>query len=365
MMRVWCWLFATCVAAMQLPTAPRLVLREPYSAPPEAPRTSADVRVALAPPPGPAAASLDELVLGGTAGPPPTGADGFAAEGLVALASPPPATPIAVVRPAAARPATVAPPAGGRPTISIVIDGLGAASPQSGSLSARAIALPAPLALAWLPRAPHLADQVAQGAAHGHEALLHLPTESLGRAHAGPGVLRTWLPPAANLAALRADLALLPDAVGLTEDEASVAALSVPLMDLVMGELRARHLGFLDDGALPGDAALRRAEAAGLPAASHDLFIDGDPDPAAIRARLAEAEGIARRRGHAILIAHPRPSTLDVLEQYLPSLNERGFVLWPVSAALAAETAEAGLKTPPAPRREASTIAPLISSGTE
>jgi polysaccharide deacetylase 2 family uncharacterized protein YibQ len=386
MMHLWCWLFATCVAAMPPPAATRLAQREPIAVPaaaPEAARTGTPgVRVSLDPPPPPKVASLDELVLGALFNDPP---DGVAAEGLVDLASPagllpieaPPAgatglagprlasrpgpAPTEAPAPSRAMAAAVRP---GRPTISLVIDGMGLVAAQS----ARAIALPGPLALSWLPHAAHLAEQVAAGAAHGHESLLHMPMETLGRAESGAGSLRTWLPPASNLATLRAALQLVPDAIGLTGDEASVASLSVPLMDLVMQELHQRGMAFLDNGTLPHEVALDRAAAAGLAAAGRDLLIDADPDPDAIRSRLAEAEAIARRQGHAILIAHPRPTTLQVLEQYLPTLGDRGLVLWPVSAALAAErpvAAAGGAAPPPAAAAAAALNSRLISSGPE
>lgn len=248
-------------------------------------------------------------------------------------------------RPAWQAYAVAAPPADGRPTISLLIDDMGVNVAQS----ARAMALPGPLTLSWLPYATRLSQQVAAGAARGHETMLHMPMEPLGRLDPGPGALRTWQSPERNLGYLRAALAAVPGAVGLNQHEGSVASLSTPLMDLVMGELRERGMAFVDSRTIPHSVALRRAQAAGLPSMAHDLFLDNDPNPAAIRARLAELEGIARRSGHAMAIAHPRQTTMDVLEQYLPTLAARGFTLWPVSAAIAAQ---AQMQLSAAPRRD-------------
>jgi uncharacterized protein len=200
--------------------------------------------------------------------------------------------------------------------------------------SARALALPGPLTLSWLPYGMQLQQQIAAGVARGDETMVHLPMEALGRLNPGPGTLRTWQSPETNLAYLRAAIAAVPGAVALNQHEGSVASLSVPLMDLVMGELRERGMAFVDSRVIPHGVALRRAQAAGLPSLGHDLFIDNDPNPAAIRARLAEMEEIARRTGHAVAIAHPRQTTMDVLERYLPTVAARGFVLWPVSAVI-------------------------------
>jgi len=350
MMGWLCWLFGTCAAALPpapppppAPVAVQAAPAVPDAAPKAAPAPDG-VRVALMSSPAPS--------VGGTM----FGADAPKLAPIVVAVAPP--EPPAPAGPAAwQRYAVPAPPSLGRPTLTIVIDDMGAAAAQS----ARAIALPGPLTLSWLPYAPHLREQVAAGTAHGHETMLDMPMEALGRADPGPDTLRTWLPPATNLANLRAALDLVPAAVALSQHEGSVASLSVPLMDMVMGELRARRMAFLDSGAIPHAVALARAEAAGLPALGRDLFVDNDPDPAAIRARLAEMEEIARKHGHAILIGHPRQTTLDVLEQYLPTLAERGFVLWPVSAAIAASLTGASASVPTA----SAAISPLKPSGTE
>ncbi len=328
-MMAWlCWLVGACAATTPLPAPPP-------SAPVVQPVPSlGDTVFGIAPlPPAP-------IVV---APPPPP------------VAAPPPSVPAG---PAAwRRNAVPAPPAQGRPTITIVIDEMGVATGPS----ARTIALPGPLTLSWLPYAPRLAEQIAAAAALGHEAMLDMPMEALGRADPGPDALRTWLPPATNLAMLRAALVLVPTAVALNQREGSVASLSVPVMDLVMVELRARGMAFLDSAAIPHAVAFARAEAAGLESVGPDLFIDNDPDPAAIRARLAESEEIARKRGHAILIGRPRQTTLDVLEQYLPTLAERGFVLWPISARVAAAT-NAGTD---ASSTASAAIAPLKPTGAE
>lgn len=235
--------------------------------------------------------------------------------------------------PAWRRFAVLAQAAEGRPVLVFIIDDMGLNRPQSD----RAVALPGPLTLSWMPYARDLTEQVARGAAHRHETMLHMPMEPLGHTDPGPNALRTWLPPATNLGYLRAALDSVPGAVALNQHEASVASLSAPLMDLVMGELHARGMGFVDSVTISHSVALSRALADGVPAVARDVFLDNSPEPAAIRAQLAHAEEVARRYGLAISIGHPRTTTMDVMESYLPKLAERGFVLWPVSAALMAK----------------------------
>jgi polysaccharide deacetylase 2 family uncharacterized protein YibQ len=220
----------------------------------------------------------------------------------------------------------------GRPTIAIMIDDMGLNHVQSD----RAVRLPAPLTLSWMPYAVNVTEQAAIGVAHGHETMLHMNMEALGRTYPGPDSLRTWQSADTNLTYLRRALDRLPLAVGLNQHEGSVASLSVPLMDLVMGELKARDLLFVDSLTIPHSVALRRAEVDGIAAVARDVFLDNSPEPNAIRAQLAAMEAIARRAGHVIAIGHPRQTTMDVLSAYLPTVAARGFVLWPVSATVAA-----------------------------
>jgi hypothetical protein len=80
-----------------------------------------------------------------------------------------------------------------RPVISIIVDDLGVIHPGT----ARAVALPAPVTLAWFPFARDLPDQLAAAGERGHEALLHMPMQAFGMSIAwtGPDPLRIDLPP--------------------------------------------------------------------------------------------------------------------------------------------------------------------------
>ena len=103
-------------------------------------------------------------------------------------------------------------------------------------------------------------------------------------------------------------------------------------MQPVLAELGARGLYFIDSRTTAATVAADMARAAGLPAASRDVFLDNETVAAAVRARLAEAETIARRRGSAIAIGHPHDATLAALAAWLPEARARGFTLVPASA---------------------------------
>ena len=226
-----------------------------------------------------------------------------------------------------------APPADGRPAISIIIDDLGVIHPGT----ARAVALPAQVTLAWFPFARDLPDQLAAAGERGHEALLHMPMQAFGQSIAwtGPDPLRIDLPLEENLRRLVAAIDAVPDTVGLNNHMGSVATRDTALMDMVAQELRRREMLLLDSLTIPHSVAYTCAAQAGVPAARRDVFIDYKNDSATIRGQLELIERHAREYGHAIAIGHPRPLTLDALEAWLPGLDAKGLVLWPISAAVA------------------------------
>ncbi len=249
---------------------------------------------------------------------------------------PPPApmpAPVVAALPTWRRNAVTPPAVDGRPAITVIGDDMGWMHPHTE----RAVALPGPLTLAWFPFAPRLAEQVASGAGRGHEAMLHMPMQATSNSilQTGPDPLRVDLAPTVNLARLRTAMDAVPGTVGLNNHMGSVATRDTALMQLVASETRARGMLFLDSITVPHSVALGCAQAAGVPAAGRDVFIDYRMEPATIRGQLELIEAMARRHGHCIAIGHPRELTLEALEAWLPGLAAKGFALWPVSATVA------------------------------
>ena len=100
-----------------------------------------------------------------------------------------------------------------------------------------------------------------------------------------------------------------------------------------MDELRRRGLLFLDSITSSRSVGAETAGRFGVPFAERDVFLDNDwTDREAIRGQLAQLESIARRRGYAVGIGHPHPTTLEVLADWLPEARARGLALVPISA---------------------------------
>ena len=215
------------------------------------------------------------------------------------------------------------------PWIAIVIDDMG----LNRANSARAIGLPGPLTLAYLPYAEGLAAQTERARAAGHELLVHLPMEPMSVTEdPGPNALITTLD--GDEIARRLDWALdrFEGYVGASNHMGSRFTADAAAMTGVLDELRRRGLMFLDSRTIAGTKGRGLAQALGVPFAERDVFLDNELSAAAIGRQLDLAAAIARRQGYAVAIGHPHTVTLEVLERRLPELQRRGFVLVAVAA---------------------------------
>ena len=227
----------------------------------------------------------------------------------------------------------------GRPMIAIVIDDMGIDKAES----ARVIALPPQVTIAFMTYAKELARQAAAARAAGHELWLHVPMEPLDRGlDAGPNVLKTELTPEENRRRLDWALSQLDGYVGINNHMGSRFTSSEADMRPVLEEVRARGLAFLDSRTTAATVAGKMASEMGLPHIDRDVFIDNDETVDSVLAQLQRTEDIARKRGRALAIGHPHATTIAALLKWLPTLKEKGFVLVPASALLHQETATAG-----------------------
>lgn len=209
------------------------------------------------------------------------------------------------------------------PAIAVVIDDLG----HDARAARFAIRLPGRLTLAFLPYGQSLPELTAAAAFHGHDVFLHLPMEPDGPDDPGPDAILTGLDEAELAHRLASAFDRVPGAVGVNNHMGSRATRDPAVMIPVLAEVRRRGLAFVDSRTSPDSVAAATAAELGLPHAARDVFLDNDPAPAAVRARLDEAERMARRDGTALAIGHPYPSTLAVLAEWLPEARARGVEL--------------------------------------
>jgi len=106
-------------------------------------------------------------------------------------------------------------------------------------------------------------------------------------------------------------------------------------MAWLMGELQRRGLFFVDSRTSAATVAAAEAQRIGLAHVSRDVFLDDVRTTEAITGQLQQGIALARKQGSAVLIGHPYPQTLEVLERALPQLKGQGIELIRLSQMIA------------------------------
>lgn len=232
--------------------------------------------------------------------------------------TPAPLTTAVVISPVLPRSGMPRPASGAM--LAIVLDDMG---PAVG-LTRRAIRLPAPITLSFLPYANDIDALTAEAQSHGHEIFLHLPMEPIGTPDPGPNAILVGLDPGELQRRLAWAFDRVPRATGMNNHMGSRASSDPATMLKVLQEARRHGLSFVDSRTSPLSVGDALAAQLGLPHAARDVFLDNEPSTNAILRQLAEAERDARRRGYALAIGHPYPTTLAVLDSWLPAAQARG-----------------------------------------
>jgi polysaccharide deacetylase 2 family uncharacterized protein YibQ len=217
-----------------------------------------------------------------------------------------------------------------RPLVAIVIDDVGLDRPRSR----RAWELPGPMTMSFLPYANDLREQARAARGRGHELMLHLPMEPNGRNDPGPGALLLSHREPELQRRLAAALDSFDGFVGVNNHMGSRFTANRPGMEVALRQFKVRGLLFLDSRTSAQTLGDQIAQEIGLPSVSRHVFLDDEDSLAAVRAKLAETERLAKAQGFVVAIGHPYDSTLQALAEWLPRAAERGVVLAPVSAVL-------------------------------
>jgi polysaccharide deacetylase 2 family uncharacterized protein YibQ len=204
--------------------------------------------------------------------------------------------------------------------LAIVIDDVG----HSLERSKRVIALPGPMTLGVLPFAPHAVEAAQRAAAAGKEVILHQPMEPMpaGHVHDIDGTLTLDMAPEKFTALFAKAIKAVPNVIGVNNHTGSLLTQHAEPMNLLMEQIRARGLFFLDSRTTHKTVALSVARRWQVPSIQRDVFLDHVANRQAIEHEFDRAIAIARRRGHAVIIAHPYRVSLDFLEGALLSLPD-------------------------------------------
>ncbi len=218
-----------------------------------------------------------------------------------------------------------------KPVIAIVIDDMG----LDRARSLKMMELEGPLTVSLMTYARGLPELTAIAHKAGHEVMGHLPMEPMASSeNPGPGALLTNMDDAAIRQHVAEYLDKWQGYVGINNHMGSKFTADAARMRVVMEELKVRGLMWLDSKTTGDSAGTAAAAAAKVPFVERDVFLDNVDTVPAVLAQLAELEQTARSKGFAIGIGHPHDSTIEALEQWIPTLRRAGISLVPVTEIL-------------------------------
>lgn len=200
--------------------------------------------------------------------------------------------------------------------LSLIIDDLGQNLPRDR----RVLALPGPVTAAIMPDTPHAAEFAREAHRAGKVVILHMPMDPA----TGPFAWHPELPVEELHKRLDAAFKAVPYTAGINNHMGSRMTAQRPAMAWLMAELQRRHKLFVDSRTSAQTVAAAEAQKIGLASASRDVFLDDERTEAAIYSQLQTAISLARKQGSAVMIGHPYPQTLAVLERELPKLKAQG-----------------------------------------
>ena len=237
-----------------------------------------------------------------------------------------------------------APPPVGAPIIAIVIDDMGVDRKRSRHMWED---VPGPLTLSFMTYAGDLPQQTKAARARGHELMLHMSMEpSNPTIDAGPNVLMTSMGDGELNNLVEWGLDRFDGFVGVNNHMGSRFTEDAHAMGVVLEKVKNRGLLFLDSRTSPKSVGSRVARKLGMAALDRNVFLDNDNDVAHVLKQLNELERLARKRGVAIAIGHPRDATIEVLKTWIPEAIDRGLAIVPLSGVMKHRIAAQAAKVP-------------------
>ncbi len=224
-----------------------------------------------------------------------------------------------VVQPQAPEPESTSEPA---PRVAIVIDDLGH---NMGAVTRGILGLDVPLTIAVLPDLSSSREAFLAAERAGFPTLLHLPMEPNRKIDPGRNPIKVGMKPDEIEALIDRHYRNYQTFIGINNHMGSRATSDKRTMRAVMTSLQRRGLFFFDSLTSPRSVGYKTAREHGLWSIRNDLFLDDRTRAAeTVADNLLQLCELARQRGLAVGIAHPRPYTLTALRALLPRMQAEG-----------------------------------------
>lgn len=185
-----------------------------------------------------------------------------------------------------------------------------------------------PLTFAVLPYHPFSNEAAARGLSSGHQVILHLPMEPLAQSEQSEkltigvamsnGEIQEMTQKAINQ---------IPGLIGVNNHQGSRATADKRVMKIVLGQVKANSLFFLDSRTNGQSVGAESARQMGVRTGENQLFIDNSDEVSEIKAKLRTGQKMALNHGSVTVIGHARINTAIAVREMIDELEEKGIEL--------------------------------------
>jgi len=208
-------------------------------------------------------------------------------------------------------------------SITIIIDDIG----NNLHHGRRAIDLPGAVTYSFLPFTPFSKQLAKQAHQQDKEIMLHLPMDNNHGRPLGPGGLTFKQSRLQYEQQLDNAIAAIPYVSGINNHTGSRLTANTERMQWLMQRLQHYPLYFVDSRTSANSVAAITSLKLNIPTLERNVFLDHEQSTEFIDRQFKRLVKDALKKGHAVAIGHPYPSTLSYLEKVLPQLETLGIQL--------------------------------------
>jgi polysaccharide deacetylase 2 family uncharacterized protein YibQ len=208
-----------------------------------------------------------------------------------------------------------------KPKIAVILDDWGYSSKDFGFLES----LKYPYSVSVLPGLAYSKKAAQEAYKNKKEILLHMPMEPKKKMPLEKLTVKINMSEGEVRGIVDRLTEEIPYSTGVNNHEGSLATEDPRIMKIVLNELKARRLFFIDSLTAPKSVARKTATELGVLANARDVFIDNTKEIEYTEKQINKLKAVARKKGWAIGIGHDNPVTLRALEKNMPLFEEEGF----------------------------------------
>ena len=209
--------------------------------------------------------------------------------------------------------------------VAVVIDDMGISPKHTKEI----LSVHAPITTAFLTYGNNLDTFIKESTNAGHEVIMHTPMEPEGPADLAPDTLKVSMTDDQIKTAFLNMLSKFDGVYikGINNHMGSLFTESAEKLDVLMSVLKEKNMYFLDSKTSKYSQGANIAAMEGVDYIARDVFLDNDNDYEKILKQFKKTENIARNKGFAVAIGHPKSQTFAALKNWLQTLDDQSIKL--------------------------------------